>query len=135
MRRPLLPPGHSIASSWMTRVSANGRKVLDLAHGDVKGPSNITWTTTRGWPIIIAGHSQGTVHATRSFHEFRTTSPALTRQLAAYLVGFPRNRRITGDPAPCADSDPNWLLRGLEHRPGATITHLPGTAWAVNPLT
>ena len=62
----------------------------DLAYADVKAAFQYYLTHyNHGRPFIVAGHSQGTLHATRLLHELVEDNPLLRRQLvAAYLVGY-----------------------------------------------
>lgn len=84
----------------------DGTRALDLAYADVRAAFQYYLAHyNQGRPIIIAGHSQGTFHATRLLHEFFDHDPQLRRQLvAAYLIGF----RVKPDEyqtiRPCADS-------------------------------
>lgn len=88
------------------KASQNGRLALDLAYDDVK--SAFTYYLAhynQGRPLIIAGHSQGTVHATRLLHDFFDSDPKLRRRLvAAYLIGFKVERTEYQTLRPCADS-------------------------------
>ena len=43
----------------------------------------------QGRPIVIAGHSQGSMHGKRLLKEFFDTSPLKNRLVAAYLIGHP----------------------------------------------
>lgn len=76
--------------TFFDEETPNGQKALDFAYADVKAAFRYYLTHyNRGRPIIIAGHSQGTVHATRLLHDFFDKNPVLRRQLvAAYLIGF-----------------------------------------------
>ena len=84
----------------------NGQKALDLAYSDVKSAFQYYLAHyNQGRPIIIAGHSQGTVHATRLLREFFDTDPQLRQRLvAAYLIGFKVNPDQYQTLRPCADS-------------------------------
>ena len=89
-----------------------------------------------GRPIVLAGHSQGTYHATRLLHEFFDARSPLRRQLvAAYLVGFRARPAEFERLRPCADSAQtgcyvawNTVLRGH------TSPFFDGVL-ATNPLT
>ena len=62
----------------------------DLAYADVKAAFEYYLAHyNHGRPFIVAGHSQGTLHATRLLHELVDDNLQLRRQLvAAYLVGY-----------------------------------------------
>ena len=69
---------------------ANADKAIDFAYQDVArafdaflaqiGPDR---------PIILAGHSQGSLHLTRLLHDRIAGQPLARRIVAAYLVGWP----------------------------------------------
>ena len=63
---------------------------LDFAYEDVKRPFEYyitNWNKDR--PIIIAAHSQGTLHAARLLKDFFLDKPLMDKLVAAYLVGMP----------------------------------------------
>ena len=79
--------------AFLTR-SDDARRALDLAYGDVSaafdaflrqiGPDR---------PIILAGHSQGSLHLTRLLVDRVAKDPELARRIvAAYVVGWPVSR-------------------------------------------
>lgn len=79
---------------FTTSDTASARRALDLAYTDVKAAFlHYLDRFNGGRPIVIAGHSQGTVHAVRLLREFFDSSeggkPLLTQLVAAYLVGKP----------------------------------------------
>jgi alpha-beta hydrolase superfamily lysophospholipase len=80
--------------SW-TKKLPTARPPVDLAYADVKAAFQYYLAHyNEGRPIIIAGHSQGTAHATRLLHEFFEHDPKLRRQLvAAYLIGIQSEAR------------------------------------------
>ena len=91
--------------TFFTNDSDDSRQALDLAYTDVKAAfAYYLAHHNQGRPIILAGHSQGTILATRLLHEFFDQNPALRRQLvAAYLIGYkvPATFQVL---QPCADS-------------------------------
>jgi len=63
---------------------------LDLAYLDVKKAFEYylkNWNNER--PIIIAAHSQGTLHAARLLQEFFEGKPLMNQLVVAYIVGMP----------------------------------------------
>lgn len=92
--------------SFFDEETTNGQAALDFAYGDVKAAFQYYLAHyNQGRPIIIAGHSQGTAHATRLLHEFFDNDPRLRRQLvAAYLIGFKVKPDEYQAIRPCADS-------------------------------
>ena len=92
--------------SFFDEQTPNGQAALDLAYADVKAAFQYYLAHyTQGRPIVIAGHSQGTAHATRLLHDFFDNDPKLRRQLvAAYLIGFKVKPNEYQTIRPCADS-------------------------------
>lgn len=105
-----------------------GDKAIAFAYTDVKRAFEYYLQHyNHGRPIILAGHSQGTVHATRLLHDFFENDPQLRRQLiAAYLVGFPTKAKEFTTIQPCPDSMAtgcfvswNSVSKGHEYAPYA----------------
>ena len=92
--------------SFFDEETTNGQAALDLAYADVKAAFQYYLAHyNQGRPIILAGHSQGTAHATRLLHEFFDHDPRLRRQLvAAYLIGFKVKPDEYQTIRPCPDS-------------------------------
>lgn len=110
---------------------------MDLAYADVKAAFGFYLAHfNHGRPIIIAGHSQGTAHATRLLHDFFDHDPQLRRQLvAAYLIGYKVRPDEYQTIRPCADS----LATGCFVTYNAVVTgndYAPFQPFAgTNPLT
>lgn len=69
--------------------SGNGDKALALAYGDVVMAFKAFINRIEpDQPFVIAGHSQGTRHATQLVREHVTGTQLQDRLVAAYLVGF-----------------------------------------------
>jgi hypothetical protein len=92
--------------SFFDEQSVNGPQALELAYSDVKAAFQYYLAHyNQGRPIIIAGHSQGTYHATRLLHELVDHDPTLRRQLVvAYLIGFKVKTDEYQAIRPCTDS-------------------------------
>ena len=92
--------------SFFDEQTPNGQKALDLAYADVKAAFQYYLAHyNQNRPIILAGHSQGTAHATRLLHDFFDHDPALRRRLvAAYLIGFKVKPDEYQTIRPCPDS-------------------------------
>ncbi|MEZ4886690.1 MAG: DUF3089 domain-containing protein [Chitinophagales bacterium] len=70
--------------------TTQAKQALDLAYEDVKTAFQYyldNYNDKR--PIIIASHSQGTLHATKLVKEFFDNPEWKDRLVAAYLVGYP----------------------------------------------
>jgi hypothetical protein len=75
--------------SFLTPNSEDKKQSLDLAYSDVKAAFEYylkNWN--QGRPIIIASHSQGTVHAKRLLKEFFDGKPLQKQLVEAYLIGI-----------------------------------------------
>ena len=67
----------------------NAEKALELAYADVVAAfESFLSRINPGQPFVIAGHSQGTRHATQLVREEVTGTLLQDRLVAAYLVGF-----------------------------------------------
>jgi hypothetical protein len=96
----------TLYSFFDSTAEGNSRQALNLAYADVRTAFQYYLAHyNQGRPIIIAGHSQGTDHATRLLHEFFDNDPKLRRQLvAAYLIGFKVRPHEYQTILPCTDS-------------------------------
>jgi len=75
--------------AFMSKAPDSAR-ALDLAYGDVaRAFEAFLGQIPASRPIILAGHSQGTVHLMRLLHERIADRPVARRIVAAYLVGWP----------------------------------------------
>lgn len=146
--------GSFLASEPDDRASA--RSAHDLAYADVKAAfAAFLAAQAPDAPIILAGHSQGSLHLMRLLVEEVAGKPLARRVVAAYLVGWPIS--ITADlpalglPA-CAErnqancllswqsfaepAEPKSLLRVYEAGNGLSGAPRRGTAMLCsNPLT
>ncbi|MEM7100247.1 MAG: DUF3089 domain-containing protein [Pseudomonadota bacterium] len=67
----------------------NGAQALAVAYQDVTAAFDVFLTRLEPQqPFVIAGHSQGTKHATQLVREKITNTPLQERMVAAYLIGF-----------------------------------------------
>ncbi|RSK45975.1 DUF3089 domain-containing protein [Hymenobacter perfusus] len=123
--------------SFFDEKDASGKAALDLAYMDVKAAFQYYLDNfNHGRPIIIASHSQGTVHATQLLQDFFDTSPALRRQLvAAYLIGFNVKADDFQHLRPCEDSTQTGCYVAWNTVAWGTASKPFEKAVAVNPLT
>ena len=69
---------------------ADSKKALDLAYGDVRAAfETFLAEAPKDRPIILAAHSQGSLHLTRLLAERIAGRPEAKRIAAAYVVGWP----------------------------------------------
>jgi hypothetical protein len=85
--------------------SAKSASALDLAYNDIV--SAFTYYLqhyNQGRPIIIASHSQGTVHAGRLMKDFFENKLLQNKLVCAYLIGMPVPENYFTGIQPCKDS-------------------------------
>lgn len=76
-------------SAFTTKDKASADAALDLAYSDVKSAFEYYLEHfNHGRPIVIAGHSQGTVHAGRLLKDFFDGKPLQKQLVEAYLIGI-----------------------------------------------
>ena len=125
---------------FFCKDTADTRKALDLAYGDVKAAFEYYLQHyNNGRPVIIAGHSQGALHATRLVREY-VGGKALQQQLvAAYLIGYPFQAKDLGGVPVCANARQTGCATGwYTWRKGAIPEGIDGfyrNAVIVNPIT
>ncbi|MCJ7420276.1 DUF3089 domain-containing protein [Sphingomicrobium astaxanthinifaciens] len=67
--------------------SDNAQAALDVAYGDVREAFGVFLEANPSRPVVIAGHSQGALHALRLLTDHRDALGE--RLVAAYVVGWP----------------------------------------------
>ncbi|SFQ20496.1 DUF3089 domain-containing protein [Hymenobacter arizonensis] len=129
--------------SFFDEQTPNGQAALDLAYSDVKAAFQYYLAHhNQGRPIIIAGHSQGTHHATRLLHEFFENDSKLRRQLvAAYLIGYKVKPDEYQTLRPCPDSlatgcfvSYNAVATGNSFAPFRTFASTNPLTWSLDTL-
>jgi len=70
----------------------NAGKALDLAYHDVAAAFDAFVAQAGDRPIILAGHSQGSLHLVRLLREKIAGKPIAKRIVAAYVIGWPVSR-------------------------------------------
>lgn len=150
------PRYRSAALGAFLTKAPDAAKALDLAYADVaRAFDAFAAQIPASRPIIIAGHSQGTVHLMRLLHERIAGKPIAQRIVVAYLVGWPMSTTADipalGLPA-CGDprqtncilswqsfaepADPRTITEIYEASTGLTGKPRRGTPMlCVNPLT
>jgi len=90
---------------FFEKDSLRKQAAFDLAYRDIRLAFEYYLTHfNSGRPIIIASHSQGTVHAKRLIKQFFENDPLKSRLVCAYLVGMPVANDYFTEIAPCTDS-------------------------------
>lgn len=81
--------------SFLTPSISDSQNALNLAYTDVKKAfDHYLKFENKGRPIIIASHSQGTVHAKRLLKEYFDGTPLQNKLVMAYIIGIEVNPEI-----------------------------------------
>jgi hypothetical protein len=76
--------------NFFSKNTQKSRAAFDTAYADVRAAFEFYLKNyNKGRPIIIAGHSQGSMLAARLLKEFFDGKPLQSRLIAAYLIGYP----------------------------------------------
>ena len=135
---------------------ADAGHALDVAHGDVLAAfDEFIRQTDPKLPIVLVGHSQGSLHLMRLMRERVAGTPLARRIVAAYLVGWPvslaHDLPLMGLPACSAPdqsgcvlswqsfaepADPALVLEAYARMPGLDGKKRKGSPFlCTNPLT
>lgn len=118
-----------------------GKNALDTAYADVRaGFLYYLEKWNKGMPIIIASHSQGTVHAGKLIKEFFENKVLEKQLVAAYLIGMPVKKDYFEKCRPCQNKDDincfvSWrcYLKGIEGE-GYIQREASNSVYVTNPL-
>lgn len=150
------PRYRSAALGAFLSPGADATKALNLAYGDVQRAfDSFVEQIPSSQPIILAGHSQSSLHMMRLMRERVAGRPIAGRIVAAYLIGWPISVEadvpalglpacMSANQAGCTLSwqsfaepaDPKLITGIFEQSAGLTGKPRKGTAMlCVNPLT
>ena len=120
--------------------SDSAKSSFDLAYKDVKAAFEYYLKNlNEGRPIIIASHSQGTLHAQRLLKEFFEEKPLQVQLVCAYLIGLPVFSDYFKKLKPCKDSTATGCFIGWrtfkEGYNASFIARETKKAIVINPLT
>lgn len=91
--------------AFYTDDKKTAAQAFDLAYEDVKNAFEYYLKNyNHGRPIIIASHSQGTLHAGRILKEFFINKPLEDQLVCAYIIGLPVFSDYFTDFKPCENS-------------------------------
>jgi hypothetical protein len=116
----------------------NGRKALETAYEDVLAAfDEFVARLDDGRPFIVAGHSQGTRHATQLLREEIAGTVLQDRLVAAYLIGFEIEKDALGGVPLCADATATGCAVGWNAVAGTGTGLYPDaeTLICTNPLS
>lgn len=91
--------------AFYTTTRDEAKKAFDIAYEDVKASFEYYlqyYNISR--PIIIASHSQGTLHAARLLKEYFENKPLHKKLVCAYIIGLPVFTNYFEKLQPCKDS-------------------------------
>ena len=92
-------------TAFTTNNKSDKKQALDIAYEDVRAAFEYYLQKYHnGRPIVIASHSQGTIHAVRLLQEFFMNKPLQQKLVVAYLVGMPVPTDSLTTIPPCKDS-------------------------------
>jgi hypothetical protein len=116
----------------------SAKPFFDIAYNDIKSAFEYYLKHyNNGRPIIIAGHSQGTIHAARLLNDFFEEKPLLKKLVAAYLIGMPIPLNYFSSIKLCSNKNQtgcyvSWRTFARGYEPDFTKKEICGV---VNPLT
>jgi hypothetical protein len=122
------------------RPGPEGDRALDLAYADVSVAfHHYLAESNRGRPFILAGHSQGSVHAARLLDEEIVGSELEDQLVAAYLIGAPLSAERGASLPACETADAtgcvvSWNARGPRFAASRFDFVREGEWLCVNPL-
>ena len=92
-------------AAFYTNNKDSANSALDTAYEDVRNAFKFYLKNfNNGRPIIIASHSQGTLHAGRLLKEFFEGKPLQKQLVCAYIIGLPVFSNYFSELKPCKDS-------------------------------
>jgi len=91
--------------AFYTTNKDDADKAFAIAYDDIKTAFEYYLKYNNGGkPIIIASHSQGTLHAGRLLKEFFEGKPLQKKLICAYIIGLPVFTSYFKELKPCSDS-------------------------------
>jgi hypothetical protein len=116
------------------------KSAFDTAYADVRAAFlYFLQNENKDMPIIIAAHSQGTVHAARLIKEFFEYKSLQNKLVAAYLIGMPAYKNYFSAFRPCSSPESNncfvsWrtYLKGSGDQ--FTSKEISNSIYVTNPL-
>ena len=126
--------------SFFSSDTANANAAMELAYADVKAAFLYYLKHhNKNRPIIIASHSQGTLHAGRLLKEFFENKPLKEQLVCAYIVGLTVPKNYFTELSPCSDpTDTQCFVTWRTFREGYLPDYVEkenGKSWVVNPLS
>jgi hypothetical protein len=126
--------------AFFTTDKSAADNAFDIAYDDIKAAFEYYLKYyNNGRPIIIASHSQGTLHAGRLLKEFFENKPLQKKLICAYIIGLPVFTNYFKELKPCKDSTAtgcfvSWRTFKEDYVPEFVKTEKE-KAYVTNPLT
>lgn len=126
--------------AFFTTDKSAADKAFEIAYEDIKAAFEYYLKYyNKGRPIIIASHSQGTIHAGRLLKEFFENKSLEKNLVCAYIIGLPVFENYFKKLRPCKDSTAtgcfvSWRTFKEEYIPEFVINEKE-KACVINPLT
>lgn len=80
----------AVLNNFFKKDAESAKEAFDTAYQDIKAAFEYYLkNNNNGRPIIIAGHSQGSMHAQHLLQEFFDGKPLQKKLVEAYIIGFP----------------------------------------------
>jgi hypothetical protein len=126
--------------SFFSTDTFNTTKAFAVAYEDIKTAFEFYLKNyNNGRPIIIASHSQGTLHAAMLLKDFFENKPLQKQLVCAYLVGLVLPKNYYTALSPCTDSSATGCFNGWRtYRKNfipSFIEKENNGSWVVNPLS
>lgn len=91
---------------FLTKDLILKQQALDHAYEDIRRSfEHYLRQWNDGRPVIIASHSQGTLHAARLIKEYIEEKPLQSQFIAAYIIGMPLKMDLFESIAPCENAE------------------------------
>jgi hypothetical protein len=126
--------------AFFTEKKLNALQSFELAYQDVKKAFDYYLKNeNNGRPIIIAAHSQGTIHAGRLLQDFFEKKILQQQLVAAYIVGMPLPKNYFKTMQPCRGENETGCVAGWRtfregYLPDYVQKEDTGYSFVVNPL-
>jgi hypothetical protein len=117
------------------------KPIFDTAYDDIKNAFEYyLQNENKGKPIIIASHSQGTLHAARLLKEYFENKPLQNKLVCAYIIGLPVFENYFSVLQPCDNKWQTgcfvtWRTFKSGYEGPAYIQNEKQKAIVINPLT
>ncbi len=126
--------------SFFSSDTAKANAAMEQAYQDVKAAFvSYLQLHNHNRPIIIASHSQGTLHAGRLLKEFFENKQLKEQLVCAYIVGLTVPKNYFTELTPCTDpTDTQCFVTWRTFREGYLPDYVKlenGNSWVVNPLS